>query len=140
MRWRETIALISSIRWNEWLNCAYKHSGYAFSFSTEWRTLVRVWHVQFFAFVVINILFFSFLNSCVPVIVLNSISCTSENNCALELRVSNKKKKNEKEIFDNNNTEIIRRILWFSFSWKYEMPLVCWFFKTWIQCWLYRDF
>lgn len=36
------------IRWNERLSCAYKHSGYAFSFSTEWWTVVRVWHVQNF--------------------------------------------------------------------------------------------
>lgn len=49
----ETTIWLQSIRWNTRLNCAYKHSGYGFSFSTECGTVDRVWHVQIFSFVVV---------------------------------------------------------------------------------------
>lgn len=48
--WRVTTLANPLIRWNERLSCAYKHSGYAVSFSTECGTVVQVWHVQIFSF------------------------------------------------------------------------------------------
>lgn len=53
--WRVITLANPLIRWNERLSCAYKHSGYAVSFSTECGTVVQVWHVQVVSFVVIDI-------------------------------------------------------------------------------------